>query len=108
MSRGRRSAAPRPGVHPQRVSPRLPSRGNCSESVACDEVLTTGVADAVAVAPDGNVEVVIDWKSDVRASDEARAQYRQQVRTYVRLVGAAKGLVVYATTGAVETVFRAG
>ena len=69
-----------------------------------EEVLTTGVADALAVAPDGSVEAVIDWKSDVRASDNARAHYAAQVRTYMRLVGAARGLVVYATTGAVETV----
>ena len=43
-------------------------------------------------------------KSDVRASDEARAQYRRQVRIYQRLVGAARGLVVYATGGEVEVV----
>ena len=75
-----------------------------SERVAGEEVLTTGIADALALAPDGRVEAVIDWKSDVRPSDEARAQYREQVRRYLRLVGADKGLVVYATVGVVEVV----
>jgi ATP-dependent exoDNAse (exonuclease V) beta subunit len=73
-----------------------------STVTAGEEVLYTGVADALALAPDGSVEAVIDWKSDVRASDETRAQYRRQVRTYQRLVGAARGLVVYATGGVVE------
>jgi len=68
------------------------------------EVLAIGVADALALAPDGSVEAVIDWKSDVRASDETRGQYREQVRKYLRLVGAEKGLVVYATGGVVEAV----
>ncbi len=68
------------------------------------EVLSTGVVDALALAPDGSVEAVIDWKSDVRASDETRAQYREQVRRYLRLVGAEKGVVVYATGGVVEVV----
>ena len=65
------------------------------------------MADALALTSDGSVEAVIDWLSDVRASDEARAQYAAQVRTYMRLVGAGRGLVVYPTTGAVETVRRA-
>ena len=64
------------------------------------EVLSTGVVDALALAPDGSVEAVIDWKSAVRASEETRGQYREQVRRY--LVGAEKGLVVYATGGVVE------
>jgi len=73
-----------------------------SDTVAGEEVLTAGVADALALAPDGSVETVIDWKSDVRPSDQARAQYAAQVRTYMRLVGAARGLVVYATSGDVQ------
>jgi len=68
------------------------------------EVLAIGVVDALALAPDGSVEAVIDWKSDVRASDDARAQYRRQVATYLRLVGTEKGLVVYATGGVVDAV----
>ena len=62
------------------------------------------MADALAIAPDGSAQAVIDWKSDVRPSDDTRAHYTVQVRTYMRLVGAERGLVVYATTGAVETV----
>ncbi len=62
------------------------------------------MADALAIAPDGSVEAFIDWKSDGRASDETRARYAQQVRTYRRLVGAPTGLVVYATSGEVEPV----
>ncbi len=46
----------------------------------------------------------MDWRSDVPASDETRAQYRKQVRRYLRLVGAEKGLVVNAMGGLVEVV----
>ena len=62
------------------------------------------MVDALALAPDGSVEAVMDWRSDVPASDETRAQYRKQVRRYLRLVGAEKGLVVNAMGGLVEVV----
>ena len=62
------------------------------------------MVDALALMPDDRVEAVIDFKSDVRASDEALGQYREQVRRYLRLVGSDKGLVVYATGGVVEVV----
>ena len=69
-----------------------------------EEILTTGIADALALGPDCNVDAVIDWKSDVRASEETRREYRRQLATYKRLVRAATGLVVYVTPGVVEVV----
>jgi len=64
----------------------------------------SGVADAIAVSPDGKPEVVIDWKSDRDPSPATLAHYREQLRAYLRLTGAPEGLLVLATLGRVERV----
>jgi hypothetical protein len=63
-----------------------------------------GVADAVAACDGGVVDLVVDWKSDVAPTQDAVDHYRQQVETYRVLVGAERGLVVFVTSGRVETV----
>jgi exodeoxyribonuclease-5 len=68
------------------------------------DVLIAGVADAVALDDAGHPEVVIDWKSDVRPDAAAREHYRTQVRAYLAALGCRRGLLVYLTEGAVETV----
>jgi ATP-dependent exoDNAse (exonuclease V) beta subunit len=72
------------------------------------ERLTHGIADAVAYAADGSPEVVIDWKSDVAPRPETVQGYRDQVRAYVRLLGAREGWLVFATGGRVERVVAGG
>jgi hypothetical protein len=62
----------------------------------------------VAYAADGSPEVVIDWKSDVAPRPETVQGYRDQVRAYVRLLGAREGWVVFATGGRVERVVAGG
>jgi ATP-dependent exoDNAse (exonuclease V) beta subunit len=68
------------------------------------ELLTHGVADAVAYAPDGTPEVVVDWKSDVAPRPATVDAYREQVRAYVRLLGAREGWLVFATGGRIERI----
>lgn len=68
------------------------------------EHLTHGIADAVAYAPDGTPDVVIDWKSDVAPAPETVQNYRAQVASYVRLLGVREGWIVFATSGRLERV----
>ena len=72
-----------------------------------EAVLVAGIADAVAVAETGRVEVVVDWKSDVDPGAAQRARYRAQVRDYLRATGARTGLIVYLTSGWVDRVAAA-
>ena len=69
-----------------------------------NETALSGVTDAVALAPDGKIEVVVDWKSDVSPTNALREKYRAQVRDYLDASGAARGLVVYMTLGQVEEI----
>jgi exodeoxyribonuclease-5 len=61
-----------------------------------------GVADAVALDEGNNVDVVVDWKSDVEPRGEVVSLYRQQVRDYLAATGAKSGLLVFVSSGRVE------
>ncbi len=63
-----------------------------------------GAADAVALEPDGTVSLVIDWKSDVVPTPEAKKRYRIQIGDYLASTNASQGLLVFLTTGEVEAV----
>jgi exodeoxyribonuclease-5 len=65
------------------------------------EVLTAGIVDAIAYSSEGSPEVVIDWKSDVNPTAAAVARYGVQVRDYLALTGAPRGLIVLATSARV-------
>lgn len=66
-------------------------------------VLVSGRADAISYA-DGKPEIVFDWKSDVAPTDNDRATYGRQVRSYATSIGAARGAVVYMTLGQIQWV----
>jgi ATP-dependent exoDNAse (exonuclease V) beta subunit len=68
------------------------------------EHVTSGIADALAVEPDGTVSLVVDWKSDVAPALATVAQYRAQLRAYLEATGATEGLLVFLTTGTVVSV----
>ncbi len=68
------------------------------------EQATAGIADATSLGADGKPRVVVDWKSDVDPSGETIEHYRAQVRTYLDLTGAERGLIVLLTSGKVLTV----
>ena len=59
-----------------------------------DGTLITGRADAIAMR-DGRVDVVVDWKSDLEPSARTRADHMGQLYDYMRVLGAARGAVVY-------------
>lgn len=66
--------------------------------------LTAGIADAVAFGASGDLEIVIDWKSDISPAAGVVDQYRAQVRDYLSATGAATGLIVFMTSGRVDHV----
>ncbi|SAL05558.1 ATP-dependent DNA helicase Rep [Caballeronia calidae] len=65
------------------------------------ETATAGIADALTLGADGRPAVVIDWKSDVRPDARTVEHYRAQVRAYLDMTGAERGLIVFVTTGAI-------
>jgi exodeoxyribonuclease-5 len=65
------------------------------------ELITLGIADAVATDAAGKPSLVIDWKSDVAPKVESIEQYQNQVRCYLRATGASQGLIVFVTTSEV-------
>lgn len=68
------------------------------------EQATAGITDATSFSPDGAPQVVIDWKSDVQVVPEMLEHYRVQVRNYLDMTGAERGLIVLVTTGEIHTV----
>ena len=80
-----------------RLKPEFPVYA--SELGEMHEEATAGVADAIAFDPDGVPEVVIDWKSDVDPSPRTFDHYCDQVRAYLDMTGAERGLVVVVTSG---------
>lgn len=63
------------------------------------ETVTAGIADALTPGDDGRPDVVVDWKSDVAPTVETLEHYRAQVRAYLDITGARRGLIVLMTTG---------
>ena len=64
------------------------------------EEATAGIADAIDLRPDGTPQIVIDWKSDVSPTPDARSLSRAGPRLS-RMTGAERGLIVLLTTGTV-------
>lgn len=65
------------------------------------EEATVGIADAASFADDGTPQVIIDWKSDVNPDPVTLDHYRAQVRCYLEMTKAARGLIVLVTPGLV-------
>jgi len=68
------------------------------------EEAVSGIVDALVCDDDRNIEIVIDWKSDVRPTEKTRDNYREQVRDYINATGANYGMIVYMTYGEVDKV----
>ena len=62
-----------------------------------------GRIDAIAFAGDA-AEVVVDWKSDIDPSEADMRLHAGQLEDYLRTTGAARGAVVYMTSGTVRWV----
>jgi exodeoxyribonuclease-5 len=65
-----------------------------------------GIVDAIAYNLEGSPEVVFDWKSDVAPTPDARQHHAFQVREYLDCTDAARGFVVYMTTGELQEVAK--
>jgi CRISPR-associated exonuclease Cas4 len=76
-------------------------------AVWCDagDALVAGRADAVSVK-DGQIDVVIDWKSDVAVSPSIRADYLRQLREYMSAVQADRGALVFMSRDEVVLIDR--
>ncbi|MEF9605641.1 hypothetical protein O4J55_26250, partial [Paracoccus sp. PXZ] len=68
------------------------------------ETATAGIADALTVGEDGRPIVVVDWKSDVNPDAQTLNHYQAQVRSYLDITNAERGLIVLMTSGAVISV----
>lgn len=77
-----------------------------SESNADTTTLIAGACDAIAIDDVGQIEVVIDWKSDVSPTPEQVDIYRGQLSDYLSATRASRGLIVFITSGRVLTVAR--
>jgi ATP-dependent exoDNAse (exonuclease V) beta subunit len=85
----------------------LPEMTVFSAATAGDQIaFVGGVVDALALAADGAVDSVIDWKSDVDPSAAQIELYRAQVRDYLAATNATEGLLVFATSGRIERLRR--
>lgn len=67
-------------------------------------VATAGIADALTVGENGRPVLIIDWKSDIDPDGQAIEHYRSQVRAYLDMTGAERGLIVMMSTGTVIAV----
>ena len=71
-------------------------------------MLTAGVADAVALNSTGRVNMIVEWISDVAPANGQIEKYRQQLRDCLEATGAQTGLIVFLTSGTIETIARKG
>ena len=78
-----------------------------SASTEEQEEATAGITDAIAFGADGAPQVIVDWKSDVAPAPETLEHYRAQVRAYLDMTRAERGIIVLATSGTVIPVRRA-
>ena len=58
-----------------------------------------GIADALYLDSEGKPSIVIDWKSDVNPSEKRVQKYTKQVKDYLKIVGAPRGMIVFMTSG---------
>lgn len=65
------------------------------------ETATAGVVDALSLTAEGRPAVVVDWKSDVAPDSQTLDHYRAQIRAYIEMTGAERGLIVLMTSGVV-------
>ena len=75
-------------------------------ATARDGALVSGRADAVALGDAGDVEVVLDWKSDVDPDPASRREHIAQMADYLEATGATRGAIVYVSRSEVSWINR--
>jgi hypothetical protein len=73
-------------------------------ATARDGSLIAGRADAVAVSEEGEIEIVLDWKSDLEPDAGARQDHVVQMSDYLAATGAVRGAVVYVSRSEIQWV----
>jgi hypothetical protein len=73
-----------------------------AEPVGQGTIYIGGVADAVAFDGGNNVDVVVDWKSDVVPATAVLDLYREQVRDNLAATGGKEGVLVFVTLESVS------
>lgn len=68
------------------------------------ETVTAGIIDALTLTSEGRPAIIVDWKSDITPDPQTLDHYRAQVRAYIDMTGAERGLIVLMTTGLVISV----
>lgn len=66
-----------------------------------NKILVWGIADAVALAANGGIKSIIDWKSDVEIGTENLSAYRTRLGDYCRQTCVERGLLVLMTAGTI-------
>ena len=89
-----------------RLVPELPVHASAVEGSKIS--LTAGIADAVAFDGKGRIDVVVDWKSDVKPTAKQVAMYHRQICDYLRATAARTGLIVFMSSGRVDRIVRNG
>lgn len=59
------------------------------------EIVENGIMDAVALNETGDIDIVVDWKSDRHADEATISQYIKQVKKYMKINGAERGAIVF-------------
>ena len=85
-----------------RLLPEFPLYGTTRKG--SDEIAIAGIADAVALSDSHSPEIIIDWKSDVNPTEAALNRYRSQLKMYLEISGAAKGFIVFLSSGQIISV----
>jgi exodeoxyribonuclease-5 len=83
----------------ERLVPELPVYGHEPGAAGTPDTAIAGIADAVALAADGTIAAVIDWKSDVAPGPAQIERYRAQLRDYQAVTGAGEAVLVLGTVG---------
>jgi exodeoxyribonuclease-5 len=95
-----------PEIHAvrERLVPEMPVYGAWDGEAG--RMLLYGVADALAYEAGGNVEFVVDWKSDVEPDERQVGRYQEQMREYLRATGAGCGMLVLLTDGQIVKIVK--
>jgi ATP-dependent exoDNAse (exonuclease V) beta subunit len=65
------------------------------------ETATAAIADALTLTRDGRPHIIIDWKSDVAPEPQTIEHYLSQVRAYLDITGAERGMIVFVTSSTI-------
>lgn len=80
----------------------IPEVATCS-SYEDDKIegATFGIMDAAAIDEKNEIEIIVDWKSDRSPTSATIEMYKQQIKDYMKMNSAKRGLIVFMGSGKV-------